>query len=291
MTHVKFNSDEETYVSPRKITVHHNPEEVPLEEAIRSASRHDSMFHYFDFIYGDLVAEGGEEDNGKDGETVVGRFDHEIKDLLSRIIGCNDNTLVVDMDTPPSWHINRSETFTVNAAIDNTDWLFTELLHHHGHNTLFLRPGFNPQGRPGSKACRDGMWLDVYPLIQEVSEQTDIIMDALHNDLSHRDSMRVLTDPLTKVYNAGLTEKFDPDAAPVADGEEPDDRKYYGYSNWFIKAKYLSDSLHKVYPQNFRNIVIHGAAKLIAQDQLKITKLQQYLAACGRTGTRIILVD
>ncbi|ARV77089.1 hypothetical protein PHABIO_461 [Pseudomonas phage Phabio] len=290
MTHIKFSSNsEDLVVTPQHIEVH-NPQgegEWLTDDLIRQASRYDSMFHYF---------ESPEEDSDPDcsptDEAVcIGRIDSTIHTLLSDIINTNDNTLDVHMGTYPSWHRNRDETFTVNAAIENVDWVFDKLEKTYGYKTLFLRADFvAPQGRHGSQADKDGIWHDVFPLIQEANQQNEIIMSALHRDLSHRDSMLVLIDPLTKVYSAGLEEKESFDGM-VNDDCEPDPMKYYGWSNWFLKAKYLSDSLHRVYPRNFRNIVIYGAAKLIAQDHLKVTKLQQYLAAMGRTGTRLILVD
>lgn len=296
MTHIKFSSDsEDLVVTPQHIEVH-NPQgegEWLTDDLIRQASRYDSMFHYFETGDNEAVGDGivGTVEEGD--VEVIGRIDNTILNLLEDVIRTNDNTLDVHMGTYPSWHNNRDETFTVNAAIENVDWVFNKLEKTFGHKTLFLRADFvAPQGRPGSRAKKDGFWYDVFPLIQEANQQNEIIMSALHRDLSHRDSMLILIDPLTKVYSAGLEGKIDFDIASCEEDQcEPDPMKYYGWSNWFLKAKYLSDSLHRVYPQNFRNIVIYGAAKLIAQDHLKVTKLQQYLAAMGRTGTRLILVD
>lgn len=290
MTHLKFKDTGDTVTSPQVVVIHNPADgEYTQYEKIRLASRYDSMFHYFEFNDNTVVDDFG--DTPPEGDTeVIGRIDDTIHALLNDILRTNDNTLDVNMEIPPSWHINRNETFTVNAFIANKNWLFNMLDTSCGHNTLFLSADFmSPQGYPGSQADKEGLWYDVFPLLQEVNLQNEIIMSALHKDLSHRDSMRVLIDPLTKIYECGLEEQFDP-AIDASDGE-PDPRKYYNWSNWFLKAQYLSDSLHKVYPRNFRNIVIYGAAKLIAQDHLKVTKLQQYLAAMGRTGTRLILVD
>jgi len=292
MTHLKFKDTGDTVTSPQVVVIHNPADgEYSQKEKIRLASRFDSMFHYFEEQ--EVPADSCEDISPEDDALVIGRIDDSIATLLKDILSTNDNTLDVNMETPPSWHINRNETFTVNAFIDNKDWLFNNLDTVSGYNTLFLKADFmSPQGYPGSRADKEGMWYDVFPLLQEVNSQNEIIMSALHKDLSHRDSMRVLIDPLTKIYECGLEEQFDPVIDSAEDDEgEPDPRKYYNWSNWFLKAQYLSDSLHKVYPRNFRNIVIYGAAKLIAQDHLKVTKLQQYLAAMGRTGTRLILVD
>lgn len=291
MTHLKFKDTSDTVTSPQVVVIHNPADgEYTQQEKIRLASRHDSMFHYFE-IPCDAVA-ADEDSVPPEDDIVIGRIDNQIAELLKSILKANDNTLDAHMETPPSWHINRNETFTVNAFIDNKEWLFNQLDAVTGYNTLFLCADIiSPQGEPGSKADKEGLWYDVFPLLQEANSQNEIIMNALHRDLSHRDSMRVLIDPLTKIYEYGLEEKFDPNMDSDLDEGEPDPQKYYNWSNWFLKAQYLSDSLHKVYPRNFRNIVIYGAAKLIAQDHLKVTKLQQYLAAMGRTGTRLILVD
>lgn len=290
MTHLKFKDTDDTVTSPQVVVIH-NPADVEYtqREKINLASRYDSMFHYFE---DPIIALSSHNDVDTLQEAVmIGRIDDSIATLLKDILRTNDNTLTVNMETPPSWHINRGETFIVNAFIDNKDWLFNSLDAISGHNTLFLSADIiAPQGYPGSRADKEGMWYDVFPLLQEVNSQNEIIMSALHKDLSHSDSMHVLIDPLTKIYECGLEEKFDP-MVDTCEESDPDPRKYYNWSNWFLKAQYLSDSLHQVYPRNFRNIVIYGAAKLIAQDHLKVTKLQQYLAAMGRTGTRLILVD
>lgn len=256
------------------------------------ANSMDSQFRYF----GETDEEHGLYDH--DRNTVIGRIDSEILALLDSVINTNTDCTTHAMTAVPNWNAVRENTFTINAHIDNMKYVMETLHNRHMQTTLFLKATDNPcTEETGRRALKEGMFYEVYDLLNEVNNQNEITMRALHRNIEHMDSMRFLLDTPDTIYESGLKIKLEDGDAVCSDSEDDaipcPNHSYtnYFHANWYIRARYLSYSLHDVYPLNFRNIVIVGASKMIAKDQLKVTKLQQYLAACGRLDTRLILVD
>lgn len=254
------------------------------------ANSMDSQFYYL----GDEDSDAGCYDME---DKVWDQTDAAACSLISTVLINNTTNTLQPMNQVPNWHRNRDLTFTVNVGLKDPDTVFDGIWNVGYANTLFLSdslPIDEPTAGRHGLANRKGKWLDIYNLLEVMSHQQEIILDALNENVVQMDAMRVLVDPLDTVYYDGLETKLGEGEAFVDDGKDDGMsvcRHAYGHANWFVKARYLSSALWKCYPFNFRNIVIHGAAKMIAQDKLKVTKLQQFLAACGRQDTQIILVD
>lgn len=295
MTQVTFtNTKEKLYTSELSIYLR-GPREMRMKgfDETREANKVDSLFYYT------FVDERGIYDVNTEYFNVI---DNSAYKLIDNIIRDNADVTTIAMNQIPNWQDVRDNTITVSVGMKNPTDVLRQLWNSHGEYTLFLSNCAidQPTGGWQSRANQEEQFYDIYNLFDLINHQQDIVLRSLDRNVSQMDAMRILIDPLDTVYQSGVGIKLgDGEAVAVDDGDEdpegppcPDHHKqYYGYSNWFIKARALSIALWDNYPVNFRNIVIHGASKMIAQDKLKLTKLQQFLAACGRLDTKIILVD
>lgn len=291
MTQIKLDTTgEDLYVQEIRIDVHG---EYPKSGShVKAAQSADSLFYY---------NYGTNDDDGRECQAFDSRElsnkDSGVYSLVAGLINDNTSNFVLNMNHVPDWHRNRDRTFTLNLRLDNPLSVMEALEDTFHQNTLFLSNDiclYEPTAGIHGKANREGPFFDLYNLIEIMDNQQEIIFNELDENVVKRDAMKFLMDTGATVYPSGLGTQLNEGEAWCAPAEETDrdfTRHAQGHSNWLIKARYLSKVLHRCYPVNFRNIVIHGASKLIAQDKLKLTKLQQFLAACGRCDTIIILVD
>lgn len=235
------------------------------------ANGSDSLFHLFD----------SQSDSGAESYVLDGT-DSLVESMIKAIVKKNCNQTKISIKDIPSWHNVRDNTHTLLTKLSESDKVYHNLTNHFDNVVCY------------SADCLVSGTHNLSELLDEVNNQNQIIIDGLVDSIDQRASLSFMTDSLTTVYDSGLLGYLAPDEAWASDEDTPSHlvgKQYIGYSNWLIRASILSDSMAKKIKQDYKNILIFGASKLLATEQLKLTKLQQYLAACGRLDTTIILID
>lgn len=263
----------EVYANKLVVKIHDHWEgdaERPVDNLFL-ANASDSLFHLFDSRF----------DSDADSYVLEGT-DSLVESMIKAIVKKNGVQTKISIKDVPSWHNVRDNTHTLLTKLSESDKVYNNLTNYFDDVICYSADGL-VRGTH-----------NLTELLDEVNNQNQIIIDGLVDRIDQRTSLSFMTDSLTTVYDSGLLGYLAPDEAWASDEDTPSHlvgKRYIGYSNWLIRASILSDSMVKKIKQDYKNILIFGAGKLLATEQLKLTKLQQYFAACGRLDTTIILID